>query len=307
MLVVMRTMVVLVAVGGLGGIAVAQPAPPDPAPPESAAATLFDQGRNLLESGQPGPACEHFEASLKLEPGASGTILNLGLCNEALDRLATALMWFRRVQMRAFEIGEHDTEVAAASKTSVLAAKVPTLKIAFTHPAPTGTVVTVDGVVVHEIDYARIELDAGKHAVDIAVTNLPRNHQEVELVDGDARTITVPIAAPVAPGARMVVVDRGAEQRRLAYILGGVGGALLIGDIALGIVAKRRFDESDMLDTRDHWRDVMRYGGTAIFLAGGTAIAGGVWLYLHAPAKERVELAPAIGPDHVGVSISGKF
>jgi hypothetical protein len=303
----MRTLVMFVTVGGLAGLAAAQPAPADPVPAESPAQALFTQGRNLLEAGQPGPACERFEASLKLEPEASGTILNLGLCNEGQDRLATALTWFRRVQARASELDKRDTEAAAKAKMIELAAKVPTIRVAFTHPAPAGTTVTIDGAVVREIDYARIELDAGKHTIDVSVPHKPAHHEDVVLIDSVPTLVTIPIAAPVPPPPPTMVVDRGGAERQRAYILGGVGGAVLIGDLVFCIVAKRHHDATDMLDTRAEWQNAVRYGGTALFLAGGTAVAGAAYLYLRAPKRERVEVAPTVGPEHVGVSISGKF
>src|SRR5579862_1271919 len=72
------------------GVASAQPDPDAPTP----AQTLFSEGRALLEANQPAAACEKFEASLKLEPDAPGPMLNMGLCHEQLDHLATALRWF---------------------------------------------------------------------------------------------------------------------------------------------------------------------------------------------------------------------
>src|SRR5439155_10971798 len=103
------------------GAASAQPAPDGPTP----AQTLFSEGRALLEANQPAAACEKFEAALKLEPDAAGPMLNLGLCQEQLDHYATALRWFRRVQVRASELKMPDVEAAAKDKTSALAPRVP--------------------------------------------------------------------------------------------------------------------------------------------------------------------------------------
>src|SRR5215831_6398005 len=119
------------------GVATAQPAPDAPTP----AQVLFSEGRALLEAQQPAAACEKFEASLKLEPDAAGPMLNLGICNEKLDKLATAMFWYRRVEVRAHELANVDAEKAAKDKTSALAPKVPTLKITFSQPQPKGSAV----------------------------------------------------------------------------------------------------------------------------------------------------------------------
>jgi hypothetical protein len=298
MMVAMRTAAVIVLVG-LAHTAHAQPAD-QPSP----ATTLFEEGRALLDAGQPGPACEKFEAALKLEPEGLGTILNLGLCNEQRDRLATALRWFRRVQLRASEIGKPDTETAAKDKATVLAQKVPTIKIAFTHAPPANTAATLDGVPVDAVDFPRLEVDAGKHVVDVAVPSVGPTHEEITIADGEAKTVTVTIAPP-APPKHFALVDRGIRQRHDAYILGGVGGGLLLGDLALLLTARHYYNATDELDTRDQWHNVARYVGTPLFFAGGAAVVGAVMLYVRAPGVERVELAP--GRDGVSVWVRGKF
>jgi tetratricopeptide (TPR) repeat protein len=280
----------------------AQPAPPSPAE------ALFAEGRALLDAGQAAEACAKFEQALKLDPEGLGVILNLGLCNEQRDRLATALTWFRRVQARASELGKPDTEAAAKDKTTALAQKVPTIKIAFAVQPPAGTVVTLDGATVAEIDYGRIEVDAGHHAVDVAAPKLPPVHVELELADGKAETVPVDLAPkPVPPPKRFVVVDHGRSERHRAYILGGVGGVLTIGGVALGLVAYSHYNATDMLDSRDSWRSLMRYGGSALFLVGGAAIAAGVVVYRRAPKPEQIEVTPSITRDTVGVAVGRAF
>lgn len=295
-------MVLVIAVG-------AATARAQPAEPPSAAAALFDEGRALLDAGKPQLACDKFEQALTLEPEGLGTILNLGLCNEQSDRLATALRWFRRVQARASELGKIDAEQAAKDKATALAQRVPTVKIVFTHVPPAGTVTAIDGATVAEFDRSRVEVDAGKHVVDVTLPNAPKVHEELELADGDAKTVTVQITPPAPPPVpkQFVTVDPGAAQRQRAYIIGGVGAALLAGDLALGLVARHYYNGTDELDSRDTWKSTVRYGGSAIFLVGAAAVAYGVTLYVRAPAAERVEVAPAAGKDSVGVTVFGTF
>ena len=303
---VMRTIVVVVALCTAARFGHADP--DDPAPPVETvdpAAALFDEGRALLDAHQPGPACEKFEASLKLEPDSLGTILNLGLCNEELDKLATALRWFRRVQVRASELVKPDAEAAAKEKTSLLAAKVPTLAIAFSNPPPRGTTVAVDGAKIDEIDYARIEVDAGAHEIATLSPGLPEKHTTATLVDHDNLTITLAIAAPPPP-PHEEAIDRGAHQRAQAYVLAGVGASLLIGDTVLSLVAKSRFDDTDVLSTRNDWKNVARYGATSLFVAGTAAVATAIYLYVKAPGRERV-LVPTLSAEHLGLSLVGSF
>ena len=118
--------------------AYAQPA--DTPPPETAPATpaqlAFREGRELLEAGKDAEACAKFEESLKADPDAPGTMLNLGLCNEKLEKFKTALYWFRKAQARAAETNLPDYERAAKDHTIDLANKVATIKIQFASAPP---------------------------------------------------------------------------------------------------------------------------------------------------------------------------
>ncbi len=284
------------------GVASAQPAP-------TPAQVLFAEGRALLEANQPAAACDKFEASLKLEPDAPGPMLNLGLCHEQLDQLATALHWFRRVQARASELNLPDVEAAAKDKTGALAARVPTIKLTFSRTPPPGTGVAVDGTRVDEVDFARLELDAGHHVV--VAEGVPHVRSEIEITDGDAKTVVLALPEPPQPPKKVwVTVDRGPERRRLAYIVGGVGAALLVGDTVFGLVAKHEWDATEHPTTKQSWQNALRYGGTSIFVVGAGAVAVAAYLYLHAPAPERVErtvVVPAIDRNHVGLALSRVF
>src|SRR5262245_42564670 len=61
----------------------------------------FRRGRALMAKGETEQACAEFEASMKLDP-ERGTLYNLGLCHEALGKLATAWAELR-------ELAEGDT------------------------------------------------------------------------------------------------------------------------------------------------------------------------------------------------------
>jgi tetratricopeptide (TPR) repeat protein len=296
---VMRTLVILVALSGIARADDAtEPQPPPPPPPtqKAPAAVAFDEGRALLDANQPKAACEKFEQSLELEPEALGTLLNLGLCNEQQDKMATALRWFRRAQARASELHKPDSEEAAKDRTSALASKVATLKIAFASPPPTGTAVTLDGAPLAAVDYNRIEIDAGDHVVATTAPGMLPARDPLTIADGASRTITIKLTAPT-----FAVIDRGARLRKRAYIVGGVGAALLIGDTVLALVAKHEYDDTDELASRAHWKNAARYGATSMFVAGSAAIGVALYWYLTAPGKERTIVAPGVAGDRVSL------
>src|SRR5262245_44944110 len=87
----------------------------------------FAEGRELLAKNDPKAACEKFEAAIKIDPTATGTMLNLGLCYENLKKYATSIFWFRKAQASAAENKLAEYEEAAKKYTVNIAPKVPTL------------------------------------------------------------------------------------------------------------------------------------------------------------------------------------
>lgn len=319
----MRVFGVVVTALALSSSALAQPAPQGPAginpttaPVMTPAEELFLEGRALLDEGRNDEACAKFEASIRLDPDAAGTLLNIGLCHERLGKTATALGWFRRAQFRAAEMGMTDYENVAKNHTFMLAVRVPTLKI-IVDTTPTGSAVFVDDTEIKDVDLGKVEVDPGTHTIDFRVPGRETLKRQISIKDGEQLdvTLTPPTPAPVAPPPVVtttitVEVDRGAPRRRLAYILGGAGLALWGGSLAVTLVAKGNQDASEHPeDLRDAQR-LARFGGTGLFIAGSAAIAGAVYFYLKAPGVERVErtvLAPAIGNDSAGLVVHGRF
>lgn len=284
-------------------VALAQPddSPEEPPP----AAVMFMEGRALLEGGKAAEACAKFEQSFQLDSTAAGTMLNLGLCNEQLGKLATALKWFRRAANRATEGNLTDTESAAKEKTSALATRVATLKLAVS--APAGRTVMLDGSKLDEVELGRLELDAGTHVLELTAPNAPPVKREVTLVDGTPTTVELVTAVPPKP-KRYELVDRGADTRRLSYLVGATGAALVVGSAAIGFFGKRAYDNGESPKDWDATKNWVRYGGTSMFLVGAGALTVATVIRLRAPGKERREIvAPIVTPRHVGLGFARSF
>jgi len=277
----------------------AQPVEAPQQPPATAERTpamlAFQEGRTLLEAGQLAEACAKFMVSIEADPDAPGTLLNLGLCNEMLGKIATALRWYRKAQFRAAETQMTDYEAVAKQHAFALASKVPTLRI----DAAPGANVVLDGEPVSEHDRVRIEVDAGTHVIELG-----RERRTITVKEGDKQTID--LRPP--PPKQYVVIDRGVTQRRYAYIALGTGVAFYAASTTLTLVGKGKYDAADHPETYLYWQDVVRYGGTSLFLVGSAAIATGVYFYVKAPRKERVEqVIPIVGTNQVGVAVAGSF
>jgi hypothetical protein len=296
---------------------------------------LFAEGRELLVNQKnPKAACEKFELAASADPTAAGTMLNLGLCYEELDKPHTALKWFRRAQAQASEQGLPDHEDAAKKHTADLVNKVPVISIGFSGAMPTEPHVRIDNDEIPAGDLSHVEIDPGEHAIEVRaphrkvsrghITVAPRNPKVAEAVQ---------VTIALEEGEPTMVVDRGRKRRLTAIGLGIGAVAIWTGDFIFGVYESNRFHcAKDALDTMmtcgdtkatgaaltkyaNDRVDALKYTGTAIFIVGAAALAAGAYMFFTAPGKvtvdqygsEHVSLAPIIAPDQVGFAISGGF
>ncbi len=313
----------------------------DKAGKQKRADELFEQGRKMLnEAGddktQIAAACEKFDEAIKLDPEAPGTMLNLGLCNEKLDKYKTALYWFRKAQARAFETHLPEYENAAKDHTRTLAEKVATVKITFSSPPPDGTKVRIDGEEIAPADYLHAEVDPGHHSLVVGAPGRKVFTQEFDVQGRGGDTLNVTLVE----GESVIVVDRGAARRRNAYILAGGGVAMWAASGIISWWAKSKYDNyasggmaitgpnddpggfcgteapandctvAEATDGANHYQSIARWVGTPIFIAGSLAIGGAIVMYVTAPDKERIDqtvFTPVVSPNEVGFALSRRF
>jgi hypothetical protein len=278
-------------------------AQPDP----QTAGTLFDEGRALLEAGNGKDACEKFEASFKLDP-AAGTMLNLGLCNEAQRKLATAVKWFRRAQTAAAENQLAETEAAAKDKTAVLAPKVPTLKLDVSVPTGSQPTVLLDGVKLDNIEWGRVEVDAGHHTLELSAPPNRGVQQTIDAENGAPTVVVTLVIKPPPPPPRFEIIDLGKAQRRRAITAGVLGAGLIITAGAVSAIGKHEYDQGEVPADWDRWKNLVRYGATPVFLGGAALLTYAVVLRARAPGKERRQIAaPILTPTQVGFAFVNSF
>jgi hypothetical protein len=296
----------------------------------------FEQGRKLLnEAGADKEkiaiACEKFDEAIKLDPVAPGTMLNLGLCNEKLEKYKTALYWFRKAQARAAETGLPEYERAAKEHTVALANKVATIRISFTSTPPEGTRVKIDGDEIDPADYLRAEVDPGTHTLVAGAPGHKIYTEDFTVVGKGGKAIMIQLVR----GESAVIVDPGAGRRKAAVIMAAGGGVLWATSIGVSFWAKRRYDDyakdgmpitgqtdggnfcspmgctpEEATKGANHYQNIARWVATPIFIGGALAIGGAIVLYVTAPDKERVDqtvFAPIVAPDQVGFSLTRSF
>jgi tetratricopeptide (TPR) repeat protein len=309
-------------------LARAQPAAEPPAAVDTPAAVeLFEQGRADLAAGNVDAACKKFDLSLRKDPRAVGTLLNLALCNERQGKVASALALFIEAYDRANESSSIEQRVAAEEHIATLRPQVPFLVISRAGTALPGEKLLIDDKVV-SLDEKELAVDPGTHDVTLtAPGRLPFETQVSAKVSARVK-LTLPELAVPRPG-----VVRESWRRSygtFATITGGALVALAGGGI---LYARHRYDQQfddpdgagpklahcgsgpttdDGLETCDRTGkskvDSARTIGTTSAVIGGLGAATlVVGLYLWISAPSAVVVTPVAGPEGAGVRISGRF
>jgi hypothetical protein len=284
----------------LGGAALADT-------PQQQADKLFAEGRELLtEKNDPKAACEKFEAAIRLDPSATGTMLNLGLCYEKLDRIATSIAWFRKAANAAAEAHLDEYEAAAKEHMDTLKPRVPFIRI---EVSPADAEVRIDGERVSPTDYGKKEIDPKiDHEITARAPGKKKVVEKISIGEGETRTGSLSVSEAAIP----VYVDRGKGRRRGGLILMGVGTGALIFTGVYGLIQRDKFFDSSLtMAEQDKAKDNLRIFGTTTFIVGLAVATTGAILYFTAPHREQVSdgtaFAPLITNDQIGVAAMGHF
>jgi hypothetical protein len=310
-------------------VALASAASADPSPDHAKATELFEQGRQLMTNHDPDGACAKFAESIRIEPLAAGTMLNLGLCHQELNHYKTALYWFRKAQLRASETDPPlpAYEKEARERTAYLMTVVATIKIQLAASAPADTQVSIDDELIRPEDYAHLEIDPGHHVVVATADKLMfRKELDVTGRGGDTVVVTfgpeppTPVPAPPKPATATAAPPEQPpavtvhDGRRAASIYVAIGAvALGAGSLGLTLYEKHVYNDnkaaalsgdSAALDKTRHATDIARDYGTGLAIGG--LVAAGAALYLYLTSSETV-VAPAIAPGQAGAVFTGRF
>jgi tetratricopeptide (TPR) repeat protein len=304
----------------------AQPAPAGHQAP-AAALDLFQRGRQAADAREYDQACRYFEASLELDR-ASGTLLNLGDCNEQRGRLATAWQYYRLAIDALHGSEPRDARIDfATARAAAIQPRVPRVTLTLSPGAPADAAVALDGVEVAGAALGTpLPVDPGAHRVDVrAAGRAPRSYP-VQAAEGNTVAIAVdagdPLgtAAPAAP--RPAPSSASSGWRTLGFVVGGVGIAgLAVGAISgLAAIDAKNTVQSNCSETTKTCSsqaglDAASRGATFStvspigFAAGAVALAAGAYLVLsnRPDASRATALAPMLSPFGAGASLTHTF
>jgi len=311
---------------------------------DPAADAAFARGREMLKVGKYAEACDAFEESHRLKPRIDAQF-NIALCSEQLGKLATALALYREL---AQTLDTPARRAKSAELAAQLEPRVPRLRIIVgearkrTRRPPPDLAVRVNGVLVTNYDDLPIDLGANP-VVAIAPGFLDWSGQVSASQEGKVVTITIdlerdpeairtdggddgteePEPPPVGDDRKPDDPPGTSNRKAYAVVTLALGGLALGGGVTFGVLARTAWSDAKIacggdfmcdpsqLDLGTRYRDQAHQRGniaTALFVAGGVAVVGGIVLWVTAPkARKSVAIAPSASASSAGLMVFGRF
>jgi hypothetical protein len=186
-------------------------------------------------------ACPMLAESQRLDPHV-GTLLNLAACHEKQGKLGSAWVEYQKALTAARAEGQAERARLAEQRIAALDPKVPWLRL--TVPVrPEGLSVTLDGGEIATPAFgSEMPVDPGSHVVHAGAPDRPAFDVQVDVHEGEHRTVVVSLAEPTPPlpsetktPERIVVEPAGAPPREephrqrwifeVGFVLGASAGA----------------------------------------------------------------------------------
>lgn len=228
------------------------------------AQVLFEQGRALIAAGRTEQACAKFAESNRLDP-ATGTLLNLAVCNESRGKTATAWEQFRAAEAASQYDRRDDRVRFAREHLAKLAPRLSrvTLRVPAVQQVP-GLHIALDGVQLEQAAWnVATPIDPGDHAVVAEAPGRVTRSWALSIGPGPSAVsvvIELEPSQPPIPGSEVGAAaqrepepapDALSATKALAYASGGLAAAGLIGGAAFGVQAFSRWDERNRLCPSD--------------------------------------------------------
>jgi hypothetical protein len=286
---------------------------------KAAATQLFDEAIALMDKGKLGDACPKLAKSQQLAPNG-GTLLALADCYEKNGQYASAWVALKEAADRAAAAKRTDVERNALDAAKRLEPKMSKLTVDVPPKAAIdGLVLKRDGKPMSQAEIGvALPLDPGAHTIEASAPGRkPWSTQVSFTATASSKSVSVPVLdfdphdAPSPPPTEPE--STGTTQRVLGLAIAGVGVVGLGLGTFMGLRASSKND-----DAASHCRDTTHCDeqgldldkqahdaatiSTIAFIAGGTALVGGVVLYLTAP-RSRV----AVGVRGTNVTVAAEF
>jgi hypothetical protein len=228
------------------------------------AESLFMEGKQLLQAGQNGAACQKFAASQEQDP-APGTLLNLGRCNEALGKLASAWVAYKDAETLARTLGRSEQEALATERATAILPRISRLRIVPPPSSVPGLTVRRNGEPMSTASLgSAAPVDPGNYTVEASAPGYAPATATAQVVkEGETVSLEIPnlvkaaqtnatagnapgSAASTAGTASSLTADSGRSSNgTLGWVLVGAGSAVMIGGGVAGMLAIQQAKDAE--------------------------------------------------------------
>lgn len=330
-----------VALWLLPSLALAEPSAED----KALSTELFKEGRRLLGQGKVAEACAKLGESQRLVP-ATGTLLNLAICQEQQGKTATAYAAFVEARARAKRDRQAERVKLAEAHIAKLEPRLSHITISVAPDADLPELrVFRDGSEVGRGAWGTaMPVDPGEHTIEARAPGRQIWRRKVQVgATADAQSVSIaaleaapedsapPEAqpVPVGPAAAPLLVSPtprepnrpGATQRTAGLVMGGLGLIGVGAGTYFGLRAFSKWSDSDAncpndrctpagAEAADQARSAADLS-TLCIVVGATALGAGAFLYFSADsgARERrgLWLQPSVGRGGAKATVGARF
>ena len=279
----------------------------------------FEAASKLRDAGKANEACTLFEESLKLNPNAIGTILNVARCAEEEGKVATAIRYFSDARDRAREQSLAPQLAAAEEHLTKLIPRQSHLAITFAETYPADAKLVVAARVVDFSAANDIVVDPGPTEVVVSAPGRVPYSSTVQVPESQHKTLAVPkLGYPVTSCS---------SCRTIGKVGVAIGAAAVATSVLLGFKSHGDWSDATKMANGcvgagtlvcpqtqvDKVNDARTLGniGTAVGIAGGVIAIGGAALWYFSPhavdSGERMAIVPVVTPTEAGFAALGHF
>ena len=300
------------------------------------AETLYREGRRLMGEQRHEEACGKFAESHRLDP-ATGTLLNLAACHEALGKLASAWLEFSDAARIARREQREDRVRFAEEHIQAIEPRLSRLTISVTPTSGTTVKIKLDGFMIGPAAYGlAAPIDPGTHSIEAFAEGYKTWTTRVVVgEDADQQQVSVPALEPeplsVTPPSESAAassvqsntqaLDLGAVRPipPLVYVTGATTLALTAGAVVTGLLYVRKKKDFDAAPRgSDERGNLYTKAETLGWLNGGLSaaalIGAGVTVVLYSTRPEQrrsgratPHLSAWVLPSEGGLSLSSEF
>jgi len=297
-------------------------APSASGPDEQRRTTLYKEGFDAATAGRWAEAKDRFAQALAIRASAK-VYFSLAQAEEELGQLASASRDYKHALDDARAAGENDVASAAGAALAALEPRVPRVRVIVT--GASGAVATLDGQTVAV--NTPIAVDPGAYHIVVSAPGMREAQATVAVGERQQLDVPVRLDEQASAGAASGPTEAAGPSpertsfpwRTVGLVTAGAGLVTLGVGTYFGLDAKSKNDQSNTSGCKSNndctpsaaaiRRDAITAGNisTVLFVAGGVLAAGGVALWLLAPALHTdgavVSASPLIVPGGAGLAL----